>query len=390
MRGCRILWITFFVTCQANRYYDDYHYRNLLDRWNPHSWCDHCVDQEMATEVPLVDRRGYTRPMLHICDTSLHPDEIYATVVGILGALEDTLRGSNCEWYTGGRVRVHRVQPREVRLAYTRISRLPLFRHVMADAEDDSISEDDFEYHRNRRWWHSSSSHTRPVIRTFYQKSQEMIQDALHSCTVDYRKVQKVVRLGLKLLINRIECDRIRLDVTSEGQGGPNITGSYPDYYRGWPPSSNIHPWGRPWDGKSDNVIHPWNRNPDNAIHPWNRNPENAIHPWGKSSLSPSPDNAIHPWNPDNAIHPWNRDPDNAIHPWTRNPDNAIYPWGKSNSLSSSPDNAIHPWTKNPDNAIWNRDPWDTRNPANAIHPWVKSKSTDESCTDCRANQNVI
>lgn len=178
-----------------SRYHPDWfppYLRNSLSSYE-RQWV---VDNEQKNEMPILNPRQLDPSLLMICDPLLTPDDIYTGLMTVMVRIEDTLRRRRCSTRN---FKIHRF-PITVHTLLGQLRRMPVGR---------------IQRH--------------PVLGTYLDtmatRTKELLSKA-NQCQLDYVLLMKVVRMSMKLLINRITCGFVEIDVLRNRFGWPSKYGS--------------------------------------------------------------------------------------------------------------------------------------------------------------------
>lgn len=153
------------------------------------------VDGEQRIEFPILNPKNIDPNLLMVCDDLLSPDDIYTGLMSVLVRVEDTLRRNKCD------------------TSIIQIHDLPIMVHSLLGPLKP-LPMDTIRKH--------------PIIGTYVDtmtsRSAELVKQA-ESCKLDYRLLMKIVRLSMKLLVDRISCGYVKIDVLRNKFGLPSQYG---------------------------------------------------------------------------------------------------------------------------------------------------------------------
>lgn len=146
-------------------------------------------------EIPVLNLKRYDPSMISVCDELLSADDIYTAVMAVHKRVEDGLRSNNC---FPDRYGIHPT-PITVQSLFGPIKRL---------------SSDEFKEHP------LLGAHVRKMIST----AQKVIRYA-DKCYYDHTLMMDLMRMAMKLLVNRISCTELSLDIARNRYGWPSKFG---------------------------------------------------------------------------------------------------------------------------------------------------------------------
>lgn len=179
----------------GTEYDPDWHFPQPPPGLSPlqHSWI---VNSEQKNELPILNPRQLDPSLLMVCDDLLTPDDIYTGLMSVMVRVEDTLRRRGCDPRSFA---VHRF-PTTVHTLLGHLSRMPvrpLRRHPVLGTYLDTMAA----------------------------RTRELLAKA-EQCQLDYVLLMKLVRMSMKLLVNRIMCGFVEIDVLRNRFGWPKKYGS--------------------------------------------------------------------------------------------------------------------------------------------------------------------
>ncbi len=147
------------------------------------------IEDEQKNELPIINGARLDPKLLLVCDDLLSPDDIYTGLITVLVRIEDTLREKKCNKDV---IQIHDL-PLTVNTLMGKLRDLPL----------PTLEE-------------------HPVVGTFIdtmrKRTQELLEKA-EKCQLDYVLLMKIVRMSLKMLVNRINCTAIKTDIMRNKAG---------------------------------------------------------------------------------------------------------------------------------------------------------------------------
>lgn len=179
------------------------------------------IDKEQRNELPILNPRNLDPNLLMVCDDSLTADDIYTGLLAVMVRVEDTLRRNRCN---PNRFAIHR---------------FPINVHTLLGKLQSQINP-----HLQQH----------PILGTFLDTMQaraaELIKKASY-CQLDYVLLMKIVRMSMKLLVNKVMCGFVEVDVLRNRYGWPRKYGTrtgsrYPPY---WDDSMSSPPLASYYDG---------------------------------------------------------------------------------------------------------------------------------------------
>ncbi|PJF18347.1 hypothetical protein PSACC_01846 [Paramicrosporidium saccamoebae] len=182
-------------------YGQQYPQEPLLPRYRPQfqlnaleqSWV---VNEEQKNEMPILNPKKLDPNLLMVCDNSLSPDDVYTGLMTIMTRIEDTLRRSRCNKST------------------FQIHSLPQYVHSLLGKLGSAPSEEVKKH---------------PVLGTFLDtmvtRTRELLRKAQY-CQLDWILLMKVIRMSVKLLVNKVMCGFVQVDVLRNRFGYPSKYGN--------------------------------------------------------------------------------------------------------------------------------------------------------------------
>lgn len=149
------------------------------------------VDREQRYEMPIINPRKLDPNLLLVCDPALSPDDIYTGLMAVLVRVEDTLRMHRCP---ASRFAIHG-HPVNVHTLLGKIAG-----HVTPHLESQPILG--------------------TFLNTMQARASQLIEKA-KQCQIDYVLMMKIIRITMKLLVNRIMCGYVEIDVLRNRFGWP-------------------------------------------------------------------------------------------------------------------------------------------------------------------------
>lgn len=172
------------------------------------------VDRLQREELPIVNPRRLDPNILMICDDQLSPDDIYTGLMAVLVRVEDTLRRNGC---SRSRFAIHR---------------FPINVHTLLGKLRTTVTP--------RMQQHP---YLGTYLDTMQARASQLIRKA-ENCQLDYVLLMKVVRMSMKLLVNKIMCGFVEVDVLRNRYGWPPKYGTGLPYYP-YPYHSHVYPYTR-------------------------------------------------------------------------------------------------------------------------------------------------
>lgn len=183
--ACGLVFLHVVAASWPQSYYDGagaWPYPSYVDD-HPGSICPKLVSAEQKEELPIINPRRIDPSLLMVCDDMLTPDDIYTGLMSVLVKIENTLRNRGCD-------------PRAVA-----IHKYPTAVHTLLG---------------QLRHVSPSSMQRHPVLGTYLDtmatRTRQLIA-AANNCQLDYVLLMKIIRMSMKLLVNRVMCGIVEADV---------------------------------------------------------------------------------------------------------------------------------------------------------------------------------
>lgn len=172
------------------------------------------IDRLQRNELPIVNPRHLDPNILMICDDQLSPDDIYTGLMAVLVRVEDTLRRNGC---SRSRFAIHR---------------FPVNVHTLLGKLRTTVTP--------RMQQHP---YLGTYLDTMQARASQLIRKA-ENCQLDYVLLMKVIRMSMKLLVNKIMCGFVEVDVLRNRYGWPPKYGTGLPYYPS-PYHGHVYPYAR-------------------------------------------------------------------------------------------------------------------------------------------------
>jgi hypothetical protein len=188
------------IQSEYSPYEQQYPQEPLLPRYRPkfqlntleQSWV---VNEEQKNEMPILNPKKLDPNLLMVCDNALSPDDVYTGLMTIMTRIEDALRRNRCNRST------------------FQIHSLPQYVHSLLGKLGSAPSEEVRKH---------------PVLGTFLDTMVTRTRQLLHKanyCQLDWVLLMKVIRMSTKLLVNKVMCGFIQVDVLRNRFGYPKKYG---------------------------------------------------------------------------------------------------------------------------------------------------------------------
>lgn len=157
--------------------------------------CATCVDKEQVAEIPMLNLMNYDPSLIMVCSDALTADDIYTSLMAVMVRVEDGLRRNGC---CPDRFGLHE-QPIQVFSLFGKLS----------TTNFEGLQKD-------------------PILGTYIETmklhSRQLIEYA-EKGFYDHRRMMKLVRMAMKMLVNKLSCTQLALDIAKNRMGWPSKFG---------------------------------------------------------------------------------------------------------------------------------------------------------------------
>ena len=156
------------------------------------------VEREQDNELPILDLSNYNPAIISVCDDMLSADDIYTSLMAIMVNVENRLRKNKCAIDSIG---LHE-SPIKVKSLF------------------GELNTPDLETLRQH-----------PIYGTYIDTlmaDTKKLYELANKCYYDHVLMMKIVRMTMKMLINKLTCTELSLRIAKNVLGRPNKFGEPP------------------------------------------------------------------------------------------------------------------------------------------------------------------